>query len=100
MNQNRSSKPVKVWLFVFLSAIPFVCIYPLRVLKKIRIMMVVNFGILGIAYLASFLIIKFGSGMHIGSSIPMIMTSPISIVIQCICVYNWAKLYNQNVIKQ
>lgn len=56
-------------------------------------MFVVNTGLLGIGLLLSF--IMFQMGYIQLSHLPRFAVTPLSIVIQVVCVYNWTKDYNQ-----
>jgi len=90
------NKPLNIWLYVLLSIPPFICIYPLRKLKKIRKMFVVNTSILVLSIFMSIAITKLGYDPNL-SKLAIFATNPIAIVTQCILVYNWAKKHNQDI---
>ena len=57
LNQSQP-KPIKIWLYILLSIPPFLCIYPLKKLKKVRLMLLINLGVLGAVYLTSYIMIN------------------------------------------
>lgn len=91
---QSQSKLINPWLYVLLSIPPFICLYPLKKLKKIRLMLAINLGVLGASYLMVFLLSL--NGYHTQNG-PTVLTASITTVIQCILVYNWVKQHNQKI---
>lgn len=87
-------KPINVWLYVLLSLVPFLNIYPLQKLHKIRTMFLIDLGLIVSAYVISFLMIESGYKIQNGALLPIVSAIPLFVVVQVICVYNWAKTHN------
>ena len=93
---TRPSKPLNLWLYVLMSIPPFICLYPLRKLKKIRLMLLINLAITGGTFGVFYLISLTGYQFHNG---PSLISSAVLIVVQCILVYGWVKKHNKSLIQ-
>src|SRR5438445_183595 len=97
MQSKDPTKHINLWLYVILSALPIVGYYPVKKLKKMRKMLVINVGVICLAYLTSFIMAKIGYTVLTGATIPIISATPVSIIVQSILVHNWVKEHNQRI---
>lgn len=78
------------------SFIPFLSIYPLIKLHKVRSMLVIYGFVLGSAFLASYIMLEIGFTYQTGLLLPMFSAFLFSLIGQGFCVYGWSKTYNQS----
>ena len=89
------NKPVKVWLLVLLSLIPFVCCYSFVRIKKFRKMFLVNLGI--IILFMIYLIMHYNLADQPDKILQDIKWLNYIILpgIDAILVFIWSRRYNQ-----
>lgn len=79
-----------------MSAIPFVALYPLRKLKKIRRMFVYGIIMTVISYLAAIILVVSGHTISESVNLSQYGSIPFTIGFQMFCVYHWTRKYNQS----
>ena len=79
---------------MIVSIIPIIGYWPIKKLKKLRKITIINGIIFGLAYLTSFMMFKTGFSSN-ASSLPIISMTPVTIIVNCILVYNWVKDHNK-----